>query len=78
MGVMACVREDCDNILCDRYSLTYGYICNECFHELTEYLNARGSINPEVIQEFLGLPKGTGRRYSAAVLAFLEQEFPVR
>ena len=34
MGVMACDRKDCENIMCDRYSHTYGYICDECFDEL--------------------------------------------
>ena len=34
MGVMACSRRDCENILCDRYSTDHGYICNECFEEL--------------------------------------------
>jgi hypothetical protein len=36
MGVMPCNRKNCENILCDRYSQTYGYICNECYHELVE------------------------------------------
>jgi len=34
MGVLACDREGCTNILCDRLSNVYGYICNECFEEL--------------------------------------------
>ncbi len=36
MGVMACYRTGCKNILCDRYSSEYGYICNYCFEELCE------------------------------------------
>lgn len=34
MGVMECDRKGCQNILCDRYNSTYGYICDECFEEL--------------------------------------------
>ena len=34
MGVLPCDRVGCDNIMCDRYSHEYGYICNECFNEL--------------------------------------------
>jgi hypothetical protein len=34
MGVMACGSIGCQNILCDRYSDDYGYICDECFAEL--------------------------------------------
>ena len=34
MGVLACDRSGCENVMCDRYSNTYGYICNSCFDEL--------------------------------------------
>ena len=34
MGVLACDRDNCKNVMCDRYSNEYGYICNECFNEL--------------------------------------------
>lgn len=34
MGVMNCSRKGCDNIMCDRYSIKYGYICHDCFAEL--------------------------------------------
>lgn len=36
MGVLACDRTGCTNIMCDRLSHTYGYICWECFDELVE------------------------------------------
>ena len=36
MGVLACDRNRCENIMCDYYSPIYGYICNECFEELME------------------------------------------
>lgn len=34
MSVMACNRKGCDNVLCDRWSNTFGYICPYCFDEL--------------------------------------------
>lgn len=34
MGVLACDRKGCENIMCDHFSFKYGYICNECFYEL--------------------------------------------
>lgn len=37
MGVMACDREWCDNIMCDRISdERQEYICQECFDELVQ------------------------------------------
>jgi len=38
MGVRACTRKDCTNIMCDRYSTDYGYICDDCFEELISSL----------------------------------------
>ena len=37
MGVLACDRKGCKNIMCDGYSCKYGYICYDCFSELLEY-----------------------------------------
>ena len=34
MGVLECDRIGCENIMCDRYSHEYGYICNDCFDEM--------------------------------------------
>ena len=34
MGVKKCDRVGCENIMCDRHSTTYGYICEECFEEM--------------------------------------------
>ena len=36
MSVLRCDRNGCENIMCARYSHKYGYICYECFRELTE------------------------------------------
>ena len=34
MSVLACRRRGCENIMCDRFSSEYGYLCDECFAEL--------------------------------------------
>jgi hypothetical protein len=34
MGVLACDRSGCENIMCDKYSIDLGYICWECYNEL--------------------------------------------
>ena len=34
MGVLACFRNGCENIMCHRYSNIYGYICGDYFEEL--------------------------------------------
>lgn len=33
MGVMTCSRSDCENIMCDTYVPSVGYICSECQEE---------------------------------------------
>jgi hypothetical protein len=38
MGVMACERKDCDNVMCDRLMLRgTTYICNDCYAELLSW-----------------------------------------
>lgn len=36
MGVLACDRRGCNNIMCDHYSHEHGHICNECLNELRD------------------------------------------
>lgn len=36
MGVMACSRRGCENIMCDVYITRIGYLCNHCLNEFTE------------------------------------------
>lgn len=54
MGVLACDRNGCSNIMCDRHSYEYGYLCNECFDELV-------ATNPKDIDAFMG---NEPKRYS--------------
>jgi hypothetical protein len=34
MSVLSCNRNRCKNIMCNRHSHQYGYICDECFEQL--------------------------------------------
>ena len=36
MGVMACSRENCENICCENWIKDIGYICKSCLNELKE------------------------------------------
>jgi len=45
MGVMSCSRKDCNNIMCDTYVQSVGYICFDCQSEFKEYLN-KNCLNP--------------------------------
>ena len=36
MSVLPCARGNCPNVMCERYSDKYGYICRECFEELVQ------------------------------------------
>ncbi len=38
MGVMACVREGCNEILCKRHLKNYGYVCDDCFLEIADFV----------------------------------------
>jgi len=42
MGVMSCSRKECDNIMCDTYVNSIGYICYDCKLEFKEYLQKEG------------------------------------
>lgn len=44
MGVLACDRRGCSNIMCDYCNPVHGYLCSFCMVELQEYLD-QGNIN---------------------------------
>lgn len=61
MSVKACSRKGCDNILCDRLSDHYGYICTGCFDELVglgvhtnvqEFMDTRMKHSPKAAYAF--------------------------
>ena len=50
MSVLACNRIGCNNIMCDRYSNMYGYLCDDCFDELVK--TGKGTS----LKEFMNTP----------------------
>ena len=36
MSMLICSRGNCTNIMCERLSPTWGYLCDECFKELVD------------------------------------------
>lgn len=52
MGVMRCNRIDCENILCDKHSDEFGYICNSCFEELIKHCVVKG-VNKRIVSDFM-------------------------
>lgn len=72
MGVLACDREGCENIMCYRYSYRHGYICNDCFDELV-------ASGPETsIADFMQTPKRDNGTRQRAAFARFDVEFPGR
>jgi len=71
MGVMACHRQGCNNIMCDRYNSDHGYICNECFNELVE----SGKTN---IQKFMDSDKRKKVDKEARGYDYYNEIFPGR
>ena len=41
MGVMGCYRSGCDNIMCDTYIDSVGYICYDCQREFENYIEGK-------------------------------------
>lgn len=76
MGVLACDRSGCENVMCDRLSYHYNaYLCDECFDELVD----RGV--EASVQKFLDSEKAKGPNREArreAALARFDAEFPKR
>ena len=68
MGVMACSRQECESVMCDRYSHEYGYICNSCFEELVA---AGAQVNIHSFMSRHGLPDPV-----SSARAIFEAEFP--
>jgi hypothetical protein len=73
MSVLACDRFSCQNIMCDKHSYEYGYICYECFEELVDL-----GINTDV-EDFMNSTKRTLiKRDKDYALEFFSEIFPDR
>lgn len=71
MSVLACNRYGCNNIMCDRYSKEHGYICYECFEELT-----KKGINAD-IYKFMKSQKKDINELSKIAFERFNIEFPL-
>jgi len=49
MSVMRCCRKGCDNIMCDTYIESFGYICEDCKREFKEFLINKNSIAENIM-----------------------------
>ena len=63
MGVMSCNRPCCEQIMCDTYVDTVGYVCYECQSEFKDYLI--------LVHNTSDLPEGQIRR---TLETFMETE----
>ena len=54
MSDLECNRIGCENIMCERYSNIYGYICNDCYSEM---VIAQAIIGNFSIKKFMETPK---------------------
>lgn len=50
MSVLACDRKGCENVMCDRLSSNFGYICSDC---LTEMSRTIPLITFKLIERFM-------------------------
>ena len=74
MGVMSCVRDGCQNIMCDTYINGIGYICYDCQHEFKKYLIEK-DIHAKTESEYSrALKEFTESEYSRALKEFMETE----
>ena len=67
MGVRNCSRMNCQRILCDRYSDTFGYVCDNCFEELVEMGPLSNIDHLMGHQQKNGLPEKVSRDYFSKI-----------
>jgi hypothetical protein len=78
MGVMPCSKEGCTTILCDRYSTEFGYICNDCYEELKQFLACKYSSTQNLenlVTTFLETPQRAQYDVQDLVEGFVEGTF---
>ena len=77
MGVQACDKDGCMNIMCDRYSHEFGYICDDCFSEMIDYILVNGKFSSfrEDVKEFMDIPK-SDTSLKEDIWKILDEEFP--
>ena len=76
MGVMACDRKGCDNIMCSTYIDSFGYMCEACKRDFRNFLlknNVKGNHPKSIFLEQLNLfnTYNKGDEYEMSVDEFL-------
>ena len=71
MSVLACDRTGCENVMCNRLSDVYGYLCDDCFKELIS-----GGVLDHFRVKFF-MDSNPGRNDEAATTAYYDAVFPV-
>lgn len=56
MGVKACSKNRCENIMCDNYINDVGYICDSCIEDLKTRFHT-SNLEKKYIKNFMELPK---------------------
>lgn len=72
MGVLACDRTGCGNIMCDRLSHEHGYLCNDCFDELCE-LGIQTDIHSFINSEKKERNRDAERKYFEAIFPRMDE-----
>lgn len=72
MSVLACDRRGCESIMCDRVSNTHGYICDECFDELSRVWPVTS------IDQFMDSAKREAEIDHDEAVEILSKKFPSR
>lgn len=60
MGVMACSRRECENIMCTEYVYDVGYVCHECKEEFCRDMKGQRESREDMknlLIEFMMSPK---------------------
>ena len=83
MGVLACDRAGCENIMCDLVSYKHSsYICYECLNELRQFLlNVSVSEFDNAVEAFMKMEKAADTLRAVQVEAvdnYLKQTFVER
>ena len=73
MGVLQCYRRGCQNIMCNRYSVSYGCICNECFGELVKL-----GIGTNIKEFMMDTRKKSIDELEVTPYDVFNEEFPLR
>lgn len=53
MGVMACDRTDCENIMCDICIAGRYYVCRDCAHEFKELCGEEPQLKSKIGEQFV-------------------------